>query len=305
MKSFPFRLWRIFHLCVMRSSIQECICPEESMMMEPNARLLLDFKRKSDGKTYISHQFFKLPLQVFPPFYPEDDGTACVYLLNPSSGMLEGDYFEMRFCLKNKAAAVITTPSANKIYRSNGRSSVQEIYAEISEGCCLEFIPEHNVPYKDSRFFQRSEFHVERGGTLLMWDCVVPGRLARNECFDFTEYRSDISIFYGKRLIIHESANIRPSELAADSPAVMADYMIFSTVYLVCEHIPDELLTELRAFLAKSENVHGGASCADENLLVIKILMKSTLHINEFSAALWDIVRKHAIGKPAFKIRKY
>ena len=274
-------------------------------MMEPNASLRLDFKRKSDGQTIISRQFFKLPLQIFPPYYPEDDGTAFIYLLNPSSGMLEGDLFEMRFSLSDNASAVITTPSSNKIYRSNGRNSCQQIYAEISKGSCLEFIPEHNVPFKDSRFVQRAEFRVERGGTLFTWDRVVPGRLARNERFDFAEYHSDIAIYYGDRLVIREAASIVPSELSPENPAIMADFTIFATAYLVCEEIPDSLVEELRAFLAKSEDLRGGASKADENLLVIKVLMKSTLHQNEFFAELWDIVRKQALGKPAFKIRKY
>ena len=82
--------------------------------MEPNGILHLDFKKNSSGKTYVAKQFFKLPLQVLPANTMED-GEAFLYILNPSSGMLEGDLFDLRFSLTDGAEAVITTPSSNKI----------------------------------------------------------------------------------------------------------------------------------------------------------------------------------------------
>lgn len=273
--------------------------------MESNAKLLLDFKRKTNGDTYISRQYFKLPLQIFPPYYPENDGTAFVYLLNPSSGMLEGDLFEMQFCLKNNAQVVLTTPSSNKIYRSNGRDTCQNVYINISAGSCLEYIPEHNVPYKHSRFVQKNVFHIERGGTLFAWDTVMPGRLARGECFDFTLYRSDVSIYYNEKMILRECTKIDPSELSPDNPALMADFRIFSTAYLVCEIIPEGLLNAVREYIGSCDNIRGGASQPDNNLLIIKLLMKSTLHLDNTMKSLWNIIRKYTLGKPAFKIRKY
>lgn len=273
--------------------------------MEPNAKLLLDFKRKNNGDTYISRQYFKLPLQIFPPFYPENDGTAFVYLLNPSSGMLEGDLFEMQFHLQNNAQVVLTTPSSNKIYRSNGCNTCQNIYVNVSSGSCMEYIPEHNVPYKNSRFVQKSVFNIEKGGILFSWDTVMPGRLARGECFDFSLYRSDASIYYNGKMILRECFRIVPDELSPDNPAVMADFRIFSTAYLVCENISEGLLTAVREFINSCEGIRGGASSPDNNLMVIKLLIKSTLHLDNTMKHLWDIIRKYTLGKPAFRIRKY
>ena len=46
--------------------------------MEPNGILNLTFKKKENGETYLSNQFFKLPLQIFPPDAREDGSVQAV-----------------------------------------------------------------------------------------------------------------------------------------------------------------------------------------------------------------------------------
>ncbi len=273
--------------------------------MEPNGKLYLDFKRKKSGETYVSKQYFKLPLQVFPANYPEEDGTAFVYLLNPSSGMLENDLFDIRFQLADTAGAVITTPSSNKIYRSNGGDTRQEMTVHVAEGCVLEYLPEHNVPYRNSKFFQKSVFYIEKRGILFTWDIVMPGRLARGECFDFSIYRSDISLYYDGELKLRESIRLLPEEVDPHNVAMMGEYDIFATAYLIAEEIPDVLLEKLRTYMKTVGNIYGGASMPDEHVLIIKVLFQSPLHMQEILWQIWDIVRKNMLNKSAFRIRKY
>ena len=60
-------------------------------MNKPTGELSLVFSRKDNGRTHLSRQYFKLPLQIMMPHYQEEDGTAFVYFLNPGGGILQHD----------------------------------------------------------------------------------------------------------------------------------------------------------------------------------------------------------------------
>lgn len=273
--------------------------------MEPNAKLHLEFKKKKSGESYIARQSCQMPLQVFPAHHLEEDGSAFVYLLNPSSGMLEGDLFDIQFHLKECSQAVITTPSSNKIYCSKGAKTTQMVTANVEAGSVLEYIPEHNVPYKNSKFRQKSVFHVEKGGILFTWDVVMPGRIAREECFDFTAYQSDISLYYDGRLKLREGVKIIPEEFDPHNPAILEKYQIFTTMYLVTEEIPTIILEKVREYLQEKESVMGGISIPDEHVLVIKLLFEKNLGMQEVLWDIWNLVRLETLGKKACRIRKY
>lgn len=274
--------------------------------MKPNGKLYLDFKRKQNGRTYVARQFYQLPLQVLPANHIEADGSVFVYLLNPSGGMLENDVFDYRVRLEGGASAVITTPSSNKIYRSHKFAARQEINIEVGSGCKLEYLPEHNMPYAESVFSQKNIYRVHRGGMLFAWDTVIPGRLSRSECFDFTQYCSDTQIYYDDRLLLRDALKIDPSKLDLHNAASLGQYTIFSTAYLVDENISEMLLNELYEYFERnSGRFFGGASKVDENLAVIKVLFKTSLEVSESLMKIWSIVRKNTLGKPSFHIRKY
>lgn len=281
--------------------------------MEPNAVLHMNFKEKSDGVSYISRQYYKLPLQVFPANYIDVDGSAFVYMLNPSSGMLEGDLFDIKINLEDKAKVILTTPSSNKIYRSNGKKAFQQVEASIGEGCILEYIPEHNVPYENSIFEQKNIFHIERGGMLFMWDSVVPGRILRGECFDFTFFKSTNQLFYDNRLLLLDQMKICPDEMEYHNVALLDKFDIFINGFLVGENIPKELAGDINDYLANCKGVNGGessdingaASLVDNNLMVIKILFEKSINLRDIQWEVWNIIRKHMLNKPAFHIRKY
>lgn len=272
--------------------------------MEPNGVLQLEFKRKKTGETYLARQFFKLPLQVLPVNYLEQDKTAFLYLLNPSSGMLEGDLFREEFQVKEDASVVITTPSSNKIYRSQGKTTCLELMVTIAKGGRLEYLPEYNVPFKDAKYFQRGTFYIEKTGSVFLWDTVMPGRLARGEKFDFTSYCSHISLYYDNELVLREGMLLEPDNIDPHNQAVLEQYNLFATAYLVAEEIPDGLCDKLRDYLKKA-GVCSNCSVPGQHILVIKLLFEKNLGVQEVLCQVWNIVREETYKKSAFRIRKY
>src|SRR3990172_2959566 len=60
-----------------------------------------------------------LPLQVLAPVALEDP-AAVVWMLNPTGGLLGGDRLAIDVDAAPRAHAVLTTPSASRVYRAPG-----------------------------------------------------------------------------------------------------------------------------------------------------------------------------------------
>lgn len=272
--------------------------------METNGQLNISFKRNTKGETFINRQYYKLPLQILTANEVDDDGTAFLYLLNPSSGMLGGDLFQIDINLEDHASAVVTTPSSNKVYKADGRVSTQMTNVHIKTGCRLEYIPEHTVLFRDSIYEQEQDYYVEKGGQLFFWDTIMPGRIALGECFHFRRFKSQTNIYYDQKLILKENSVIIPEESSVKDIGSLMNNKIFSTCYCVAEHLDHRLMDELRMYI-ETNQLFAGVSMPDKHILLIKILFESTPNVSAVLADLWDIVRRYCTGKPAFHIRRY
>ena len=86
-----------------------------------SAKLSLRFERQW-AKTCMRVSERVGPLSVQRPFYPEED-VCHAYILHPPGGVVGGDQLELNIQVGEQSSALITTPAANKIYRSNGPES--------------------------------------------------------------------------------------------------------------------------------------------------------------------------------------
>ncbi len=80
----------------------------------------------------------------------------------------------------------LTTPSATRVYRTRGQPAVQETHIRIGEGASLEYLPDHVIPHRDSRFHQSLRVDMGRGSRAIFWDALAAGRVAHGERWNFT-----------------------------------------------------------------------------------------------------------------------
>ena len=55
----------------------------------------------------------------------------------------------------------------------------------LKDNSYLEFIPEQIIPYKNSRFYQKTNLKIDDSSTVVYSETIVPGRIAMGEMFDF------------------------------------------------------------------------------------------------------------------------
>ncbi len=278
-------------------------------MKGAEGKLFLKFRKKENGRTSLAHQYFQLPLQVLPPHYQDEDGTAFIYMLNPSGGILQHDVLTTEILVEEGARAFVTTPSANKFYRMDeGFAKVYNNLTVANKGV-LEYMPEHNVPFAQSKVYQDTEVHLEEKATFIMNDMLTSGRLARGESFDFQTFASKVKLYVQEKLLIYDNMVIEPNQLShkksLQALGIYEGNTIVSTFYIYSKQMNQRLCTDIKRYLQDVEEIKGGASLVSQELLVVRLLGKSIILMQESNWNIWNLSRCSLLKKEGVRIRKY
>jgi urease accessory protein len=126
----------------------------------------------------LKHLFHAAPMRVVFPT-PEPDDQPLGVLVNVGGGLAGGDSLEVE--VRVDGGASVTTPSAEKIYRSLGEPTLVRSRLELAEGATLEWLPQETILFDGARLERRMEADMAAGARLLAAETLVFGRAARGE----------------------------------------------------------------------------------------------------------------------------
>lgn len=270
--------------------------------------LKLDYA-KYDHRTIISHSYFTTPWKLLPPIYLDDTGAAYTLLVNPSGGLVGGDHLSIDMSLGPEAQVLISAPSANRVYQTEGLVSEQHVNITVGPGAVLEWFPEHTIPFAGSRFRQTLRATLAPGATLLLWDALASGRMARGERWAFTDLENEIRITTASGDSLIERYVLDP---ATDLGAVglVEEWNYVASFYVVNDAMGPEvwggLESKIAAILdARPGEVLGGVSTPPVPGLAVKLLTRTAPDLTSVLDALWAAVREGLWGLPPVSLRKY
>ncbi len=264
---------------------------------------------KRDHRTIISHAYFTTPWKLLPPIYLDDTGAAYTLLVNPSGGLVGGDHLSIDMTVGQDAHVLISAPSANRVYRTEGTASEQHVNITVGPGAVLEWFPEHTIPFAGSRFRQTLQATLAPGATLLLWDAVASGRIARGERWAFTDLENDIRITTASGSTLLERYVLDPStDLGRVGLAEEWNYV--ASLYVVNDATSTEVWTKLESTIAtildtRPGEVLGGVSAGPVPGLAVKILARTAPDLNAILDALWAAAREGLRNLPPVSLRKY
>ena len=273
-------------------------------MENPTGRLSLVFRKRADGRTAIAQQYFRLPLQIMNPYYQDDDGTAFVYLLNPSGGILQNDRLLTELTLEENSRALITTPGNTKFYKmDDGHAEVRNV-VRLEKGAVLEYLPEHNVPFAGSEAYQENDFYLHKDSVLIATDMASAGRTSRGEHFDYDVFSSRTRIFVDGRLRVYDRFCIEPERMKVRNLGYMEGYLANGTIYVYAGNISDSFVRDLNN-AGISSKVRFAAGRLDEEIMIVRFLGDDIIELQNTILTAWDHIRREVLGKAAVRIRKY
>ncbi|MCC6141317.1 MAG: urease accessory protein UreD [Nitrospira sp.] len=267
--------------------------------------LMYAFERQG-ARTVLTRSSCSSPWHYFPPSALDDSGCAYTWLVNPSGGLVGGDRVTVEAQLGDGAHVLLTSPSANRVYRSEREPAVQTVRLTVGADARLEWLPEVTIPFAGSRFCQSIHVDLAPGATVVLWDAMASGRVARNERWAFAQYENEIVI----RTASGQSA-VERCIVTLDSIGESVkrwDYV--GSLFVIGDSIAPERLSVLEAGLVdlceqQPGELLGGVSCPAVPGLAVKVVARSAPALAAFLDAAWRLIRLSLWQLSAPALRRY
>ncbi|HEY7532791.1 MAG TPA: urease accessory protein UreD, partial [Nitrospiraceae bacterium] len=226
-------------------------------------KLDLEYVRQG-SRTVFGRTHCQSPWHLLPPIYLDETGSAYTLLVNPSGGLVGGDHLSIECSVGPKAHVLISTPSANRVYRSSSEDSVQDIKINIGAGGILEWLPEQTIPFGGARFRQSIRVKLAAGAIVILWDAIASGRIARGERWKFANLENEIRITTASGRSVSEHYHLVPDEKFG-GPGLAERWDYVGSFFVIGDKIETSVWSTLESVLAatlgqQSDRVLGGVS---------------------------------------------
>jgi urease accessory protein len=201
--------------------------------MPASSNLHLSFETNDTGATILRVKQQQPPWRVVRGFRAPS-GETLAHVHNVSGGILDSDSLSFQVDVGPHAQAQVTSTGATRVYRSRSTDSraSQHMRVSIASDAYLEYLPDQLIPFAGSRFDQTVRIEIERGGSLIWWDRVAPGREASDEVFRFTSLTSDFELIADGQPIAIERWSLTPLVQRLDSIAQLGPFRHFASCYI-------------------------------------------------------------------------
>ncbi len=268
--------------------------------------LRLAYERRA-GDTVLVENYSRPPLQVMRAI-PDAGGCLCVYMLSPTGGVIQEDRYDIRVHVGEGTHGLLTTQSATKVYRMPDGCAEQRIHIEVKGDAFFEFVPDATILFADADLFQQIEVTLHPGALLLLYEIVMPGRLARGECLQFRCYTNRLIVHDAQGLLLYDCAEIRPLQQDFSSLGRLEGYACWGNAYLLGDldawGIQATPFCDEHHHLLEQAGGIGGLSPLYRNGIAVRLLAPRLEMIYNVLYELRALIRTRYIGPSDTPLRK-
>ena len=268
--------------------------------------LRLQFERRG-AATVVAGCRSTLPLQVLAPL-ALDDPAAIVSILNPTGGLVGGDRLSIDVNLAAGTHAVLTTPSATRVYRTDAEEATQSVKLALGPRAVVEWVPDHTIPFAGSAFRQAIDVDMDATAGLILVDAFSAGRIARGEAWRFAALESAVSIRDQYGWLLHDRFVLR-GPVAKDDPAwdglgCGELHPYFGSISIVGAFDLEQLAAEVRRLWASGGDAWVGVAALARRGALVRCLAASAPALIDTIETCWGLGRRALLGLPPLRLRK-
>jgi urease accessory protein len=261
------------------------------------AYLTLGFDKSGD-KTRMKQMEFQGPLRVQRPFYPELD-VCHVYLLHPPGGLVSGDDLSIQIHCQADSHALVTTPSAGKIYKADSKNIEQKQHVDIEvDNAVCEWMPMETIVFDGAHGKLTTQVNLFGDAKFVGIDVFCLGRPKSH--LPFTQGSVD------QRLAIYQDGTpllLERQYLAADDPLLtsMSGFngnLVSGTLTVVGLENGAEMVDTLREQFNAGNK--GTLSITYRlNVLLVRYLGDCSEQAQTQLRHCWETIRPALLNRPA------
>ena len=255
-----------------------------------NGHLSLDCARDTRGRSYLRRQSFSAPFHISKPYW--DGDSLLLQLSSPTPGYFGGDRLTSRVHVAEGARLKITTPSAGRAHTMNvNRAELHQSF-HVEKNASLEFCPAPFIPQRLSRYRQRADITIEKGGNLLLLETIAPGRVAHGESFDYQELDWECNVTHAGRLVLRERFLLEPGSngFAAMKQPFPSGYYASACVINQTAWENDDWIEAINSI--QTDEIRIGASRLVDAGWSVKLLAADSLALQKATGRLRNILAR-------------
>lgn len=285
---------------------------ESRPSLDPSLHWLANYEAQlvfSEGKTRLGKTSHFGPLRVQRAFYPEGSGCAHLYLLHPPGGLVAGDYLTIELHINEDAQALMTTPSAGKVYNNiTERKQFQKVSLTIQDQGVLEWMPQETLVFDGAKGELITEVSLIGDARFMGWDIVCLGRPSSKDWFERGYVRQVLSVKRDGKPLFIERNTISADETIMKDKAGLAEQAVFGSFILTNTHdqIPEldehqrESLENLAALTAETGQVKGWVAVTHKpGLVIVRYLGPCADNAKKVFIQYWQWMRPFVNGREA------
>ena len=268
--------------------------------------LRLRFERRGPA-TVVAGCRYTLPLQVLAPV-ALDDPAAVVSILNPTGGLVGGDRLSIDVEVRAGAHALLTTPSATRVYRTDAEDAVQSVKISIGPQAAVEWVPDHTIPFAGSALRQTLDVDMDATARLILVDAFSAGRIGRGEAWQFAVLDSAVSVRDQHGWLLCDRLLLR-GPMTGKAPAwdglgYAESHPYFASIAVVGSFDRERFTADVRQRCSGVDAAWVGVATLARGGLLVRCLAPSAPALIDTIETCWSLGRRALLGLPALALRK-
>lgn len=198
-------------------------------------------------------------------------GVLEAVIINTGGGIACGDRYDVEVEAGERADVIVTTASAEKVYRSDGPTAELEVRLSLRGGAQLSWLPQETILFDNARLRRHFEADLVADGALLMFEALVLGRAASGEAMTAGLVEDRWRIRRNGRLVYADALRLGGNGLAAliARPTVLGGNPALATLLYIGPDA-ETRLDEAREQLAGAQSICGAS--AWNGMLAVRFL---------------------------------
>mgnify|MGYP000029351140 CR=1 FL=1 len=267
------------------------------------AELKLNLERRPCGKTVVASRHHTGPYVIQRAFYPEADGSAHLYLLHPPGGMVGGDKLTLSISLGEGAEALVTAPSAGKIYRCLSATAAQHQTLSVGAGATLEWLPQEMIVFEGGRAALTTTVNLaDETSQFIGWDFVCLGRAANELWFETGELSQKLEIKRTGKWLLNERLHFdQPRDFIKANFGLAGNTVVATALFVACPSKLKLLLEDLRELCEThrfAEELVTSVTLVRE-VLILRVMGRDARFVRDLLVQAWVMARPKLLGKSA------
>jgi urease accessory protein len=262
----------------------------------PNAAAVVElaFARR-DGRTRLTRLYQRTPLRALFPRHEAGDLPVAA-LVNVGGGLVAGDRASVSVDVGSRAAVLVTSQAAEKVYRSTGPDCQASTQLKVGPGGWLEWCPQETILFDRSRLRRLLRLDLTGGARAMLGEIVVLGRHASGERTSTGFLHDRIEIRRDGGLAWRDAFRLEGSYAPVLQAAAGLGGAHAAATFVYAAPDASSLLDCAREWL-QGTGVRAGATLVN-GLLLARFLAAEALALRHAFALFWCRFREAAAGLP-------